>query len=103
MDGLQIIDDATIQYPIYNKEAFEAMGLICNEPEDENDELVIVRAHKNNDPWRVKMHGECNKDISWAFRSVIYSRETGKVKAVGPVNKIGEEIDINDENVTIEE
>lgn len=109
--NVEIISDYKIKYPSYDEDTFKSNNFHLSNTESNvpDDDLIIVKAHKISDVWKVRCNGEIPLNIAWAFRSVIYNKNTGDVVAAGPVSKLEEnpdgvyEINQNDENVIKEE
>lgn len=71
----------------YNAELLGSKGLITTEYPEYG--VAIVRYHKSENPWKVKTHGECNRDdsLSRIHRSVIYDLTTKNVIHVSPIRR----------------
>lgn len=104
--SVKVISDWEIQYPLFESSLFEKNGFVLSKTESNisDEELIIVKAHKSTDVWKTRCNGTIPNEISWAFRSVVYNKSTGKIVAIAPVSKLEtQEFNVNDENVIQEE
>jgi hypothetical protein len=77
-----------LSFDKYNAELLRGKGLMVNENKDTG--LSIVRYHKSENTWKIKTHGECDRDniVVRKHRSVVYSLDTGMPVCVSPVRRI---------------
>jgi hypothetical protein len=77
-----------LHLPSYNKVYFESIGMLVDEYPEE--ELAIVRYHKNDNEWKVREKGHCQRDLPMVqiHRSVIYDLTTKTPLVVAPIRRI---------------
>jgi hypothetical protein len=76
-----------LNLPSYNKTYFGILGMLVDEYPEE--QLAIVRYHKNDNLWKVREKGHCQKEqpIVQVHRSIIYDLTTKQPLMVSPIRR----------------
>jgi hypothetical protein len=87
-----------LNLPSYHKIYFELLGMIVEEYPEE--ELAIVRYHKNDNEWKIREKGHCQREnpMVQVHRSVIYDLKTKQPIVVSPIRRQEESYDYLDES-----